>query len=599
MCGIAAHFNSLAPVAPLDLGLIAHRGPDATGEWTSADQRYWLGNTRLAILDLSPTGAQPMIDPVTGNVIVVNGEIYNHRDLRAKLGKVDWRGTSDTETLLIGYARWGRQLVDRLKGMFALAIYDHARQELFVARDRLGIKPLYYTSRDGSFRLASEVKVIADPASSITPSSIAAYLQWGACPEDKILFPEVQVLPAGHSMVIGHEGKPEISRYWPAKVPFQSSAEGAPQKIRALLETAVEEHLLSDVPVASFLSGGIDSSIVTALAAQKLGRKLETFSVGFDVAGFDESAIALEVAQRYGSKHQRLQLSEVEVIKSVTEAVAHLDLPSVDAINTYIISRAVARCGVKVALSGLGGDELFGGYPSFRDVPRLKLLAKVPRALRKALAGERLGDLPNELDIGRLTQWRRRFFTDDMLKRAGLPNETTASPEAPELPDDFARISWSELTGYMRRMLLRDSDQMSMGVSLELRVPFLDHELVEYTLGLPAAEKQRYGEGKGLLVEACRDLLPPSVYERPKAGFALPMKEWMAGPLLSFVDVGLREILERELLPESFVSDARDRFRAGRLHWTRLWSMVVLGHFVRRTQAAPRPDENIALHTFA
>ena len=596
MCGIAAHFNPHEPASPIDLSLIAHRGPDAAGEWSSPDRRFWLGNTRLAILDLSPAGAQPMIDLVTGNVLVVNGEIYNHQALRAELGEVDWRGTSDTETILVGYARWGRDLLDRLKGMFALAIYDHARQELFVARDRLGIKPLYYTTRDDGFRFASEVKMLAGSDSTVTPAAIAAYLEWGACPENKILFPEVKVLPTGHAMIIDRAGRAEIRRYWPSRN-FHSPNESAPQKIRTLLETAVEEHLLSDVPVASFLSGGIDSSIITALAAQKLGRRLQTFAVGFDVAGFDESAIALEVAQRYGTSHQRLQLSEEEVIQSVTEAVAKLDLPSVDAINTYIVSRAVAEQGVKVALSGLGGDELFGGYPSFHDVPRLKWLVWVPRFLRQALGGERLGDLPHESDAGQLAQWRRRFFTDAMLRRAGLPNEPSDRLICPvELPDDFARISWAELTGYMRRMLLRDSDQMSMAVSLELRVPFLDHELVEYSLGLPAAEKERYGAGKGLLVEACRDLLPSSVYERPKAGFVLPMQKWMEGPLASFVSAGLGEVVQRGILPEQFVSDARTQFGQRRLHWTRLWSMVVLGHFLRRTSHSHLSDENIALH---
>ncbi|HSU86946.1 MAG TPA: asparagine synthase-related protein, partial [Chthoniobacterales bacterium] len=279
-------------------------------------------------------------------------------------------GTSDTETLLLGYARWGRQLLDRLKGMFAFVIYDHARQELFVARDRLGIKPLYYTLDGGSFRLASEVKVLTGSGSKITPQSIAAYLQWGACPEEKLLYSDIHVVPAGHVMTIGGTGKREIWRYWPARKKFESAPADAPRKIRSLLEAAVEEHLLSDVPVASFLSGGIDSSIVTALAAQRLGRKLQTFTVGFDLAEYDESAIALEVAQHFGTTHQRLQLTEDEVIDSVTAAVGHLDLPSVDAINTYIVARAVAQRGVKVSLSGLGGDELFGGYPSFRG-PRL------------------------------------------------------------------------------------------------------------------------------------------------------------------------------------------------------------------------------------
>ena len=598
MCGIAVHFNSLGQAAPLDLKLIGHRGPDSRGEWTSPDGRCWLGNTRLAIVDLSPTGAQPMIDPVTGNVLVINAEIYNHRALREQLGpNIDWRGTSDTETLLQGYGRWGSSVLDHLKGMFAFAIYDAARNELFLARDRLGIKPLYYTTAAGTFRAASEVKVLAGESETITPKSISAYLQWGACPEGELLYPNIHVLPAGHAMTIDSHGQIKTWRYWPARKAFASPTENVLPRLRELIDQAVEEHLLSDVPVASFLSGGIDSSVITALAAQKLANQLQTYSVGFDLAEFDETAIAQEIAQRYGTDHHRIQLSEEEVIHSVTEAVAKLDLPSVDAINTYIVSRAVAGHGVKVALSGLGGDELFGGYPSFRDVPRLQLIATLPRFLRTIVGlagnlGDRLADLPTAGDAGELARWRRRFLTDDMIRRAGLPVASEAFESAVMLPDDFAQISWAELTGYMRRMLLRDADQMSMAVSLEMRVPFLDHELVEYVLGLPAAVKKRYSGVKGLLVEACRDLLPASVYDRPKAGFVLPMKSWMLGPLASFVREGLDETVSRALLPAAFVDEVKEAFQRDRLHWTRPWSIAVLGHYAKRRQlsGAARAD---------
>jgi asparagine synthase (glutamine-hydrolysing) len=599
MCGIAAHISSHGQAAALDLALITHRGPDGQGEWSSSDGRFWLGSTRLAILDLSPTGAQPMIDPETGNVIVSNGEIYNHLELRAELGDLGWRGTSDTETLLLGYRVWGRDLLERLKGMFAFAIYDRALSQLLVARDRFGIKPLYFVADKNGLRLGSEVKLLRGPHSKSTPGTIAAYLQRGACPEDKLLYPEIEMVPAGHALTIKDTGERESWRYWPRSKEFVSSRESAPQKIRALLETAVEEHLLSDVPVASFLSGGVDSSIVTALAAQRLGRRLQTFTIGFDITGFDESPIAVQVAERYGTTHRCLRLSEAEVIESVREAVDHFDLPSVDAINTYIVSRAVARHGIKVALSGLGGDELFGGYPSFHDVPRLKWLTKLPRTLRRMFGGGRLADLPNDADTLELARWRRRFFTAEMLAEAGLPNEVERCELPVELPDDFARISWAELTGYMREMLLRDSDQMSMAVSLELRVPFLDHRLVEYSLGLPAAEKKIGDRPKGLLIEAARDLLPRAVYERPKAGFALPMGEWMRGPLASFVAEGLDEVLRQKLLRNDFVDRLRLQFQHRQIHWTRLWSLVVLGHFLRRTRLVLHPDEDPALHSFA
>ncbi|HMJ06534.1 MAG TPA: asparagine synthase (glutamine-hydrolyzing) [Chthoniobacterales bacterium] len=599
MCGIAVHFNSAGRATALDLQLIKHRGPDSFGEWTSPDGRCWLGNTRLAIVDLSPAGAQPMIDPATGNVIVVNGEIYNHRALREELGaEVPWRGTSDTETLLQAYARWRHGLLDRLKGMFAFAIYDAARAELFIARDRLGIKPLYFRREAESICFASEVKLFQRRTRAIAAESISDYLQWGASPERRLLFSDVEVLPAGHAMTIGADGKTNTWRYWPAQKTFASPPANAARQTRLLLEQAVDEHLLADVPVASFLSGGIDSSIVTALAAQKMERKLQTYSVGFDSNEFDESPIALGVAQRYGTEHHRIQLTEEEVIHSVTEAVARLDLPSVDAINTFVVSQAVAACGVKVALSGLGGDELFGGYASFRDVPKLKWLAKMPRALRRIL-GHRLADLPRTQDAGELARWRRRFFTDAMIAAAGLPNRPLRSESPVELPDDFARVSWAELTGYMRRMLLRDADQMSMAVSLELRVPFLDHELVEYILGLPAAEKKRGPGVKGLLVEACRDLLPASVYDRPKRGFVLPMRAWMLGPLAAFVAAGLQEVVTRELLPAAFVRQGQAAFAADRLHWTRVWSIVVLGHYAKRWELFRSVDEDTPLHSLS
>src|SRR3954468_5339546 len=203
MCGIAVHFNSLGQATPLDLDLIHHRGPDSRGEWLSPGEHYWLGNFRLAIVDLSPTGAQPMTDPATGNVIVTNGEIYNHLAVREKLGgNVDWRGTSDTETLLVGYARWGHGVVDHVKGMFAFAIFDAVRNELFLARDRLGQKPLYYIVEDGGIRAASEIKVLLNGSRKITPGAISGYLQWGACPESSLLHSDIRVLPAGHAMTI-------------------------------------------------------------------------------------------------------------------------------------------------------------------------------------------------------------------------------------------------------------------------------------------------------------------------------------------------------------------------------------------------------------
>ena len=594
MCGIAAVIVATGKADPMDLGCLRHRGPDAQGEWTSPDGKVWLGHTRLAIVDLSPAGAQPMHDSETGNVIVFNGEIYNHRELREEIGdRVEkWVGTSDTETLLVGYRIWGRDVLRKLKGMFAFAIYDSARSSLFVARDPTGIKPLYFIRSRGVVRFASEARAIfAGKVPVYDPQGVSAYLQWGACPEGELLFRRIRMLPAGNWKSVGPDTEVETDRYWPKKAyPPVSDAE-APACVRMLVEHAVESHLMADVPVASFLSGGIDSSIVTALASRAMsGRRLQTFSIGFSHGEFDETSVAAEVARRYNTDHHRVEVSDDEAIALVQEAVHMMDAPSLDAINTYIVSKKVAEHGIKVALSGLGSDELFGGYPSFRDAPILHRIAAIPQWIRGGAAifgsyGARIADLPsgNLMDIA---IWRRRLWSDAMLRRAGLPVRPLRLPSPPEFCDDFAQISWAELSVYMRQMLLRDSDQMSMAVSLELRVPFLDPELIEYVISLPQREKKRYRGVKGLLVEACRDLIPEQVYNRPKMGFALPMDAWMRGPLREFKLAGLREVDALGILAPGTGKWIQNEFENRKIHWTRIWSLVVLGHYLKKIGAS-------------
>ena len=586
---------------PMDLGCLRHRGPDAQGEWTSPDRKIWFGHTRLSIVDLSPKGAQPMHDPASGNVIIFNGEIYNHAKLREELrasgADVKWAGTSDTETLLVAYRVWGKAMLPRLKGMFAFVIYDAATQGLFVARGPSGIKPLYYTRSRGVLRFSSEARALFDDTGPVYDSrSVSAYLQWGSCPEDGFIFPRTRILPSGSSMTVNADTTVETEHYWPKKAYPLSRGEDAPKRVRKLLETAVEEHLMADVPVASFLSGGIDSSVVTALAARALGPgRLQTFSVGFSEDEFDETQIADIVAKKYQTDHHRIELGQEEIVRLVQDAVSRMDAPSQDAINTYIVSKKVAESGIKVALSGLGGDELFGGYPSFRDAPILRRLAGMPQWMRRisrgfGKIGERIADLPGG-DIMAIAIWRRRLWTDAMLRKAGLPVSPLRTLPSPEFGDDFAKISWAEMSVYMGQTLLRDSDQMSMAVSLELRVPFLDEDLIEYVLSLPALEKTRYRITKGLLVEACRDLLPEQVYRRKKMGFALPMDAWMRGPLKEFKNEGLDEVKRLGLLAPGAVEWIRAEFEDGKIHWTRIWSLVILGHYLKKAGANPAMKE--------
>jgi asparagine synthase (glutamine-hydrolysing) len=603
MCGIAAVIAADGRAPRQDLECLRHRGPDAQGEWTSPDGKIWLGHTRLSIVDLSPAGAQPMHDPETGNVIIFNGEIYNHQKLRDEMhaSGVKWSGTSDTETLMAAYRLWGKNLLPRLQGMFAFVIFDAATGGLFIARDPTGIKPLYYTRARGVMRFSSETKTLSASAPpSYDRQSVSSYLQWGSCPEDGFIFPRMRMLPSGSWMRVDADTAVHTAQYWPQTFTQRSSAPDAPKEVRRLLERAVENHLMADVPVASFLSGGIDSSVITAIASRAMGSgKLQTFSVGFSEGEFDETQIAEIVARRYGTDHHRIEMGEEEILRLVQEAVDRMDAPSQDAINTYIVSKKVAESGIKVALSGLGGDELFGGYPSFRDAPILRRLSAVPQWLRRASGafgkiGERLADLPGG-DITAIAIWRRRLWTDAMLRKAGLPVSPLRPLPTPELGDDFAKISWAEMSVYMRQTLLRDSDQMSMAVSLELRVPFLDTDLIETVLNLPEHEKTRHRITKGLLVEACRDLLPEEVYRRKKMGFALPMDTWMRGPLKHFKMEGLNEVERRGILAPGAVDWIRIEFEERKIHWTRLWSLVILGHYLKK-KAVPSGAAEMGIH---
>lgn len=599
MCGILGSFSPGGLAPALCVGRLAHRGPDSSGEWRSPTGDAWLGHTRLAIIDLSSAGAQPMVDPVSGNVIVFNGEIYNHMEVRRTLNLPlgTWRGHSDTETLLVGYRVLGEAILDRLRGMFALAIYDAQQHTVWLARDRLGIKPLFF-QRDGKCLLfSSEIRAVdGHHPRRVSPDGVAHYLTWGACPETALLWEGWETVPAGSWIEFTPRGAQNSGQYWPPSLMRVEPAAEAVGRTRELLESAVEEHLLADVPVACFLSGGIDSSIIAAMAAGRVGRGLKTYSVGFPGTDFDESSVAESVARRYGTEHHAIRLTEENCLASIQESLAVLDLPSVDAINTYIVAKAVAGHGLKVALSGLGGDELFGGYPSFRDVPWLKWFARLPSVVWRgvgALDGRlsRFAEFPGP-EAGALTHWRRTFFTTGRIAQLGLRRTESRFQPCPAGLDTFGQISWAELTGYMRRMLLRDSDNMSMAVSLELRVPFLDHRLVEYVLALPEAVKRGQDRPKGLLIEACRDLLPPEVYERPKMGFSLPMDRWMRGPLADLCSEGVARLQTLNLVSAPAVELLGRRFAAGAVHWTRWWSLVVLGHYLARCPAAA---EDLAL----
>jgi asparagine synthase (glutamine-hydrolysing) len=623
MCGIAGWFEvrpkgDAAPLAAM-LRAMTPRGPDDQGQVEIQPRGggwLMLGCRRLAILDLSPAGHQPMHDPVTGNCLVFNGEIYNFGDLRRELQACgcQFRSNCDTEVLLLGYRVWGETLIERLRGMFAFAVWDEPRQTLLLVRDRHGIKPLYYLHTAKRFLFASELRALLASGlveRELDPTGMESYLKFGAVQEPATLCRGIRLLKAAHLLRWSRRSGTEmqLSRYWklPHPEPFANgSAEERPRRIEHLSQTlseAVEMRLISDVPVGIFLSGGLDSSVVTALAARR-GSSIQTFNVTFAEKPFAEGAKARRVAQYLGTEHHELSLSERDLLADLPEALAAMDQPTVDGINTFFVSRAAKQAGATVALSGLGGDELFGGYRSFRVVPLLERADRwAPRWTRRAAATLLdSGVLPGRRDF-KLSSWlrgedgfghpfyfSRLVLTPPQVACLVLPDwllqvdfEVYRS-EMEELErllrahDPINRVSCLELSVYLRNTLLRDTDCMSMAHSLEVRVPLLDHVVTEQMLLLPGDWKLNGRQRKPLLVGVVDPSLPVEILRQPKIGFEFPWTNWMRGELRNEIEPTLTEpgsvlnsVLDWEVVRRLW----RD-FLAGRLHWSRVWLFYVL-----------------------
>lgn len=610
---------------------IEHRGPDGQGTaWVDGSEHsVGLGHVRLSILDLSAAGRQPM-SASTGDIVSFNGEIYNFKDLRAALDddQRPWTSQSDTEVLLRGYEVWGRACLDRLRGMFAFALWDARRQTLLLARDRLGIKPLYYFVGDGYLVFGSEVRALL--ASSLVPRKLDAtalweYLGYQSVPTPRTMIDGVRMLEPGMWLEVATDGTLTHGQYWDAVAQREPSAQEATvadarKRVGQLLTDSAHLHLVSDVPVAAFLSGGIDSSAVVALM-HLAGVTPRTFSVVFEEQEFDETQYSRLVASRFGADHSEIILSENDLLDQLPEALQAMDQPTGDGINTYVVSRAVRSAGIKVALSGLGGDEFFGGYPSFRRLEQadgyLRYWRKTPASVRaltgqiaRTVAGDSIrtakiadllstdGSFPEAYALTRQvlsTDRRRALVADAVLDRIG----GEADPYVARLHGAMAqlgglgvmtRTSYAEARTYMHDVLLRDTDQMSMAHALEVRVPLLDHRVVEYVMGLPDDVKQSRVYPKQFLVESLEGALPRKVYERPKQGFVLPFDRWMRSALTSYCDERLStaRLEERGILRPGAVRDYWERFlrRDPAASWSRLWVLVALETWLTRHDVA-------------
>ncbi len=635
MCGLAGIIMqdpvALRAALPAMVNAQVHRGPDDEGSFVTAfgDSTLGLGFRRLAILDLTPSGHQPMIHPETGNTLVFNGEIYNFRALREELiaKGAKFRSQGDTEVLLQALVHWGEKALDRLAGMFALAYYDAQQQRLLLARDPLGIKPLYISNTNGLFVFASEVRsVLASGLVSkdISPTGIASYLAYGSVASPNIIFRNIQCFPAGSFQWVSPEvirqSQKSPTRYWhfPRQREIRSN-ENICGTIRELIDQSVRDHLVSEVPTGVFLSAGIDSTIIANLAA-KAKSQLQTFSVGFgDNPDIDESPVAKETARLIGSLHTEVRVSATDAKQSCIAWLNSLDRPSVDGLNTYIISKAVRNQGIVVALSGLGGDELFAGYSCFQTIPRLSRFVKtfqwVPPRFRSMLTHaltirrspavtQKVIDMAcSSGGLLDLYLFQRRVLSNQYMQMLGVDaqslglmhnflREDVVNELQADLNDPVWTISSWESQLYLPNTLLFDSDLNGMAHSLEIRVPMLDRRVIDYVFSLPGPTRSPpRAASKILLRQAFKDCLRPQITARSKTGFRLPVEMWLKGSLRNLCEESLDYLKSQSLFRPQGIDEIWNRFQDRQDQWARSLSLCVLGYYLKRLEAiVPKRD---------
>lgn len=625
MCGIAGivgnHIDESVPHSAIQnmTEALAHRGPNAQGVWRGT--HCLLGHRRLSIIDLSEAGHQPFKSQDGRYVLVYNGELYNYKALKLELQRAEYgsghlpylfKTSSDTEVVLAAYLRWGTSCLQRFNGMFAFAIWDNRDEKLMVARDRLGVKPLYYQLKNKTLLFASEIRALMQSGlikKKTNAQSVAEYVQYATVHAPKTILQDVLVLMPGHFLEFRpHHSEFKIQPYWDinqfTKNKQELSYQDTCKQINKLLTDAVERRLVADVPFGAFLSGGIDSSAVVGLMSQVSSEKIRTFNVSFDEHEFSESRYARQIASKFNTEHHEIKLTPNDFLQQLPEALHAIDHPSGDGPNSYIVSKATKQAGITMALSGLGGDELFAGYSIFKQIHALEKKAWlniIPRFGRKwvgnfiatqknSIQGDKIKALLDLLSLDAFNAYpiNRKLFN---------PKDYTGLLHEPVNTDHFitqlltkiktdkthvlSKVSLFEIHTYLQNVLLRDTDQMSMAVALEVREPFLDHTLVEFVLGIKDEYKYPHTP-KQLLVDALGNLLPNDLVNRPKMGFVLPWKTWLKEDLKDFCAANINEFANRSFVNKEYVQLIWHRFLHNdpKITWSRVWHLIVLNHWL-------------------
>ena len=616
MCGINGILSlnendkSLQIIALMNNSL-KHRGPNDEGVFV--ENTIALGHRRLSIIDLSDAGHQPMLSDDGNLVIVYNGELYNYLELKVELKDYNYKTNTDTEVILAAYKKWGYDCLNHFNGMYAFAIWNRSKKNLFIARDRAGIKPLYYFQQNNTLIFSSEIRALLSTnliPKKLNGEALADYLRYQTVHAPDTILKDVSMLMPGH-YIIASENNFDIKKYWEPSTDKNPEAEQRSyssicKEINKILFDAVERRLVADVPFGAFLSGGIDSSAVVGIMSKIAQQKVKTFSVVFDDSEFSEAKYARLVAEKFNTEHHEIKLTPADFLNELPNALKAMDHPSGDGPNTYVVSKATKNAGVTMALSGLGGDELFAGYPVFKrsqkleqlkwlkNIPLQKLMGNILKLTKQNINSEKLSALfkLNDWNISSTYPLSRLVLTDEkinqLLIERSLPENrvhqilnSISSNNSDNNNYLLSRISIAEITTYMQNTLLRDTDQMSMANALEVRVPFLDYKLVEYVLSIPDKYKNPVTPKK-LLIDSLQGLLPDEIINRTKMGFTFPWKLWMKNELKNYCEERIKKLASRTMFNEQGVLNWWQKFLNNdpSVTWSRVWHLIVLENWL-------------------